>query len=94
MAEREKIITQVESTVGEVREIFTDLANLVTEQTESIHHISSAIENTAAQAGRAAEELKVASRYKSQLRSRKCCLYAVGLLVAFFLFVVLSRSLS
>ena len=75
MAEREKIITQVETTVVEVKEIFSDLANLVSEQTEQISHISSAIENTAAQAGRATDELKVASRYKAQLRSRKCCLY-------------------
>ena len=94
MAEREKIITQVETTVVEVKEIFSDLANLVSEQTEQISHISSAIENTAAQAGRATDELKVASRYKAQLRSRKCCLYVAALLGAFLLFVILSKSLS
>ena len=94
MAEREKIITQVESTVGEVREIFTDLASLVSEQADSINHISSAIENTATQAGRAADELKVASRYKGQLRSRKCCLYGVALLTAFLLFLIVSKSLG
>ena len=41
-----QIISQVETTLGEVGEIFTELAGLVNEQSANIDHISSAIENT------------------------------------------------
>jgi len=44
MAERERMISQVETTVIEVKEIFSELATIVSEQTEQIEHISSAIE--------------------------------------------------
>ncbi|KAL3913420.1 MAG: hypothetical protein SGPRY_007983 [Prymnesium sp.] len=50
LGEREKMIKQVETTVGEVNEIFVDLAGLVSEQGAHIDHISTAIEKTAVQA--------------------------------------------
>ncbi len=79
MAERERMISQVESTVVEVKEIFSELASIVSDQTEKIEHISSAIENTADKARAATDELREASRYQAQARKRKCCLYAAGL---------------
>ena len=48
--ERERMIKQVERTVGEVNEIFADLAGLVSEQATHIDRISTNIENTASQA--------------------------------------------
>lgn len=92
MLEREKIISQVEATVGEVREIFGDLAQLVSEQSSHIQHISSAIENTASQASRATDELKAAAKYKSRMRSRACCLYAAGIGAAVVLLTMLMLS--
>jgi hypothetical protein len=80
-AERERMISQVEQTVGEVNEIFKDLAGLVSEQSEHIEHISSSIENTVSQAARAKEQLRLASLAKGRLRSLHCWL---GLIVVLF----------
>mmetsp|Transcript_17069 Transcript_17069/g.43847 ORF Transcript_17069/g.43847 Transcript_17069/m.43847 type:complete len:264 (+) Transcript_17069:126-917(+) len=79
MAERERMISQVETTVIEVKEIFSELATIVSEQTEQIEHISSAIENTADKAHRATDELRDASRAQALARKRKCCMYGAGL---------------
>jgi t-SNARE complex subunit (syntaxin) len=89
MAERERMISQVETTVNEVKEIFSDLAVLISNQSESIDHISSAIENTAQKTRRANEELLDANRYQAQARKRKCCLYAAGLAGLIILLMVL-----
>ena len=89
MAERERMISQVESTVVEVKEIFSELATLVSEQTESIEHISGAIENTAERATRATDELREASKHQAQARKRKCCLYAAGLVGFIILLMVM-----
>ena len=75
------MISQVEQTVGEVNEIFKDLAGLVSEQSEHIEHISSSIENTVSQAARAKEQLRLASLAKGRLRSLHCWL---GLIVVLF----------
>ena len=89
MAERERMISQVETTVNEVKEIFSDLAVLVSNQSESIEHISSAIENTAQKTRRANEELLDANRYQAQARKRTCCLYAAGFAGLIILLMVL-----
>ena len=90
--ERERMIKQVETTVGEVNEIFTDLAGLVSDQSGHIDHISSVIENTARAVGGAAEELKVASAYRGRMRSQKCCLYASALIGSFVVLWIMTRS--
>jgi len=87
MEERERMISQVETTVVEVKEIFSDLATLVASQQTHIESISTSIENTAVQAERATGELQTASKYQAKTRQRKCLLYGVGL--AFALFVIL-----
>ena len=92
MAEREQIITQVESTLGEVSEIFSELGSLVNEQGVHIDHISSAIENTASQTSFAADELFTASRAQNKLRSRTCC-FAGALLVSVVLILVIGLTL-
>ena len=91
LAEREQIISQVETTLDEVREIFTDLAGFVKEQSQYIDHISSAIENTAAKTGRTADELWHASRHQNRGRSHTCCL---GLAIVVTLVVFLAVGLS
>ena len=90
-AERERMISQVEQTVGEVNEIFKDLAGLVSEQSEHIEHISSSIENTVSQAARAKEQLRLASLAKGRLRSLHCWL---GLIVVLFVTLLVHVSLE
>ena len=94
MAERERMISQVETTVVEVREIFSELGRLVSSQQADIEHISSAIELSASQASHAAEELKTASAYQARMRQRKCCLYALAVAGGMVLLMVLFVNLK
>jgi syntaxin 7 len=90
VVERERAIKQIETTVSEVNEIFIDLGKLVAGQTEQINTISSAIENTVAQTVRAREELQLASRSKSRLRSRLCCLMLGSIIAGLLLVIVMN----
>ena len=92
LAERERILSQVESTVVEVRDIFSDLAVLVADQTETMEHISEAIENTARKAHHASDELHDASRTQAAVRKRKCCIYIMTLLGSLLLMMILFTS--
>ena len=80
--------------VAQVQEIFSELATIVSEQGAQIEHISSSIENTAAQTSRANEELRVASQHQAATRRRKCCLYGLGLLGGMVLLMVISINLK
>lgn len=94
MEERAKIMTQTEQTLGEVREIFADLAGLVAEQTTRIDDIASSIENTASQSTRATEELKAAGRYHADRRARRFCMYFAALVCVALLILYLTYSLK
>ena len=92
VAERARIVSQTEQTLGEVKEIFADLAGLVAEQATHIDHISNSIENTARQAETAADELKLAGKYSHQRRQRQMCMYlaAFGFAAAVLLYLMAS----
>jgi hypothetical protein len=94
MEERAKIMTQTEQTLGEVREIFADLAGLVAEQTTRIDDIASSIENTASQSTRATDELKAAGRYHADRRARRFCMYFAALVCVALLILYLTYSLK
>ena len=66
------------------------LGKLVAGQTEQINTISSAIENTVEQTVRAREELQLASRSKSRLRSRICCLMLGSIIAGLLLVIVMN----
>ena len=87
-------MTQTEQTLGEVREIFADLAGLVAEQTTRIDDIASSIENTASQSTRATDELKAAGRYHADRRTRRFCMYFAALVCVALLILYLTYSLK
>ncbi len=78
LAERERVIKNIESTVHDVNDIMGDLATLVASQTEQFEHISTAIEDTVAKTSHAHEHLRVAAQRKARLRTCTCCLVAAG----------------
>ena len=67
-------VEQIEQTTSDVSEIVSELAVLISSQSEGIEHISAAIENTADRTARARDELRTASRANAQQISRKACL--------------------
>lgn len=92
LEEREQMIKQVETTVGEVNEIFGDLAGLVSEQGIVVDHISIAIEKTVAQTSMASGELRHASHNRQRERSRTCCLYVGVVLASVFILLIVSSK--
>lgn len=94
MEARAQLVTQTEQTLGEVKEIFADLAGLVADQSIRIDDIASSIENTANQTSRATDELRTAGRYHADRRARRFCMYVAALLCTGLVLLYLTYSLK
>ncbi|CEM29219.1 unnamed protein product [Vitrella brassicaformis CCMP3155] len=86
--ERLRGIQRIQSQVGEVNEIFRDLAVMVEEQGQFVTTIESSMESTLDHTGRGVEELKRASDLQRSSRERGCFLLMVVVLCLFVLSVV------
>ena len=90
--EREGEIRQIEQSVGELNELFRDVAHIVREQGDMIDTIDVNVENTLTDTRGADIELRSASRYQKSARNKACCLLLILaiVLVVVVLAVVLS----
>lgn len=84
--ERETEIRQIEQSVGELNELFRDVATMVHAQGEQIDLIGENIEGVREDTRGADVELRTASRYQRSARQRACCLL---LILAIVLLVVI-----
>lgn len=75
--ERETEIRNIEQSVGELNELFRDVAHIVTEQGGQLDMISDNIQNVAHDTRGANVELRSASRYQKNARNRACCLFVI-----------------
>jgi hypothetical protein len=75
--EREDEIRQIEQSVGELNELFRDVAHIVREQGDVLDTIDVNVENTLADTRGADVELRSASRYQKAARNKACCLLLV-----------------
>lgn len=75
--EREGEIRQIEQSVGELNELFRDVAHIVREQGDMIDTIDVNVENTLTDTRRADVELRSASRYQKSARNKACCLLLI-----------------
>lgn len=75
--EREGEIRQIEQSVGELNELFRDVAHIVREQGDMLDTIDVNVENTLADTRGADVELRSASRYQKQARNKACCLLLI-----------------
>ncbi len=79
--EREGEIRQIEQSVGELNELFRDVATLVRDQGDIIDAIDVNVENTLTDTRGADIELRSASRYQKAARSKACCLLLIMAIV-------------
>lgn len=89
--EREAEIRQIEQSVGELNELFRDVATMVASQGEQLDVISENVEGVREDTRGADVELSSASRYQRSARQRACCLLiilAIVLLVVILAVVV------
>ena len=90
--EREGEIRQIEQSVGELNELFRDVAHIVREQGDMLDTIDANVENTLTDTRGADVELRSAARYQKSARSKACCLLLILAIV--MIIVVLAVVIS
>jgi t-SNARE complex subunit (syntaxin) len=75
--ERESEIRNIEQSVGELNELFRDVATMVHEQGEQLDIISENVENVRMDTRTADTELRTASRHQANARNKACCLLMI-----------------
>ncbi|KAK8180518.1 t-SNARE [Phyllosticta capitalensis] len=75
--ERESEIRNIEQSVGELNELFRDVAYMVHEQGEQLDIISENVEGVRDDTRGANTELRTASRHQKAARNKACCLLVI-----------------
>jgi len=75
--ERENEIRNIEQSVGELNELFRDVAHIVHEQGGQLDIISENVQNVNQDTRGANTELRSASRYQKNARTKACCLLII-----------------
>ena len=89
--EREKAITQVAESVGELAEIFKEIQVLVIDQGTILDRIDYNIEQAADRVGNAVVELNKANEYQKKSRTMMC-IYVLLLLCGFMVIVLILKK--
>ena len=92
IVERETEIRNIEQSVGELNELFRDVAHIVHEQGGQIELISENVENTRDDTRGADVELRSASRHQKNARNKACCLLLI--LAVILVIIVLAAVLG
>ncbi|PGH22970.1 hypothetical protein AJ80_03019 [Polytolypa hystricis UAMH7299] len=90
--EREAEIRNIEQSVGELNELFRDVAHIVHEQGGQLDLISENVERTRHDTRGADVELRSASRYQKNARNKMCCLLLI--LAVILVIIVLAVTLA
>ena len=77
IVERESEIRNIEQSVGELNELFRDVAHIVHEQGVGIDSIAGNVQNVAQDTRHADLELRSANRYQKSARGKACCLLVI-----------------
>ena len=77
IVERESEIRNIEQSVGELNELFRDVAHIVHEQGAVLDQIDVNVTNVNTDTRQADVELRSASRYQKNARSKACCLLLI-----------------
>lgn len=75
--EREAEIRNIEQSVGELNELFRDVAHIVHEQGGQLDIISDNVQNVGQDTRGASTELRSAHRYQKNARNKACCLLVI-----------------
>ena len=90
--EREAEIRNIEQSVGELNELFRDVAHIVHEQGGQLDIISENVERVNNDTRGANVELRGASRHQKNARNKACCLLVI--LAVILLIIVLAATLG
>lgn len=91
IVEREAEIRNIEQSVGELNELFRDVAHMVHDQGGQLDIISNNVTSTRDDTQGADRELRTASRHQKNARNKMCCLL---LILAVILTVVIVAAVA
>ncbi|KAI9845375.1 MAG: hypothetical protein M1838_001775 [Thelocarpon superellum] len=77
IVERETEIRNIEQSVGELNELFKDVAHIVHDQGEQLDIISENVETVRTDTRGADRELRSANKYQKSSRNKACCLLLI-----------------
>lgn len=81
IVEREAEIRNIEQSVGELNELFRDVAHMVHEQGSTLDVIDANVTQTRDDTRNAEQQLRTASRHQKSARGKACCLLLILVLV-------------
>lgn len=90
LQEREKAVRQLEADIGDVNQIFKDLAAMVHDQGEIIDSIEANVESSSIRVGEGVEQLRQAERYQNKARRKKLLLALIGLIILIILIIIIA----
>ena len=90
--ERETEIRNIEQSVGELNELFRDVAHIVHEQGGQLDIVSENVDRVNTDVGGASRELRSASRYQKGARNKACCLLLI--LSVILVIIILAATLG
>jgi len=92
LQERERSVAQLEADIGDVNQIFKDLAAMVHDQGEMVDSIEANVESASIRVNEGTDELRMAERYQNKARRKKVCLAATGLIVLIILIAIIASA--
>nr|POE85476.1 syntaxin-22 [Quercus suber] len=90
--ERESEIRNIEQSVGELNELFRDVAHMVHEQGQSLDTIGGHVTTTRDDLQNADQQLKTASRHQKSARGKACCLLVIMVILLTVIIVVAATT--
>jgi len=92
LQERERAVRQLEADIGDVNQIFKDLAAMVHDQGELIDSIEANVETSSVRVEEGVEQLRQAERYQNKARRKKMLLALIGLIILVILIIIICYS--
>jgi len=92
LQERERSVAQLESDIGDVNQIFKDLAAMVHDQGEMVDSIEANVESASIRVNEGTDQLRMAETYQNKARRKKVCLAATGLIVLIILIAIIASA--
>jgi len=94
LQERERAVRQLEADIGDVNQIFKDLAAMVHDQGEMVDSIEANVETASIRVNEGTDQLRQAERYQNKARRKKIILAIIGAIVLAIIIGVIAHSVG
>jgi len=92
LQDRERAVQQLESDIGDVNQIFKDLAAMVHDQGEMVDSIEANVESASIRVTEGTEQLRQAERYQNKARRKKILFAIIGIIILAIILGIIIHS--